>query len=296
MNSFSTNPVTERAQPWLGTLVSIRVEGLSVSWAHRAIDKAFQEVATVHRLMSFHEMSSDVSRLNQDGARQPVSVHAYTLEVLKLALEIAARSDGVFDVSVGAELVKWGLLPRPAGGPDAAAGTWRDIEVRRDGRVTFLRPLWIDLGGIAKGYAVDRAVECLRTWGASQAVVNAGGDLRAHGPRKERVGLKVEPWDDSVPVVEVRDGSVASSSGHRNRRWLRGRLRGPHVHGVQRCPAPTDRFVCVVAESCVVADALTKVVMAEGPRSAHVLRRFGASAYLHDPHRDWQRLGGGRER
>ena len=245
--------------------------------------------------MSFHTESSDVSRLNRDGVRHPVRVHAHTLEVLKCALEIAARSDGVFDISVGAELVKWGLLPRPARAPRAAAGTWRDIEILRDGLVRFHRPLWIDLGGIAKGYAVDRAVECLSRWGAKQAVVNAGGDLRAHGPRQERVGLNLGSLSDSLPMVELRDGSLASSSGHRNRCWLRGRLRGPHVHGVQRCPAPTDCFVCVAAKRCVVADALTKVVMAEGPHSAKLLRRFGASAHLHDPRLGWQHLDGGRE-
>jgi thiamine biosynthesis lipoprotein len=187
------------------------------------------------------------------------------------------------------------LLPRPGGAPQRPEGSWRDIELRKDGRIAFHRPLWLDLGGIAKGYAVDQAAECLRRLGAKQAVVNAGGDLRAHGRRWERVGLKVEPLAGSVPVIEVRDGSVASSSGHRNGRWRGGRLCGPHIHGVRRSPAPTDRFVCVVAERCIVADALTKVVMAEGPRSRDLLGRFGASAHLHDPQRGWQHLGGERE-
>jgi thiamine biosynthesis lipoprotein len=293
MKSSSTNPVAERAQPWLGTLVSVRVEGLPFSRAHRAIGAAFAEIAAVHRLMSFHETSSDVSRMNRDALRQPVPVHSHTLEVLKCALEIAASSNGVFDISVGAELVKWGLLPRPAGAPQRPKGTWRDIEIRRDGRVAFHRPLCIDLGGIAKGYAVDRAAECLRGWDAKQVVVNAGGDLRARGPRVERIGLKLESMADSVPVVELRDGSVASSNGHRSRRWRWGRVCGPHIHGVRRCPAPTDRFVCVVAERCVVADALTKVVMADGPHSMGLLRQFGASAHFHDSRCGWQHLEGG---
>jgi thiamine biosynthesis lipoprotein len=261
MKSFSDNLVVERAQPWLGTLVSIRVEGLPVSRAHRAIDAAFAEVGTVHRLMSFHQEESDVSRLNRHAVRKPVAVHSHTLEVLKCALAIAACSYGVFDISVGAELVKWGLLPRPAGAPHSPKGSWRDIELRQDDRVAFHRPLWIDLGGIAKGYAVDRATKCLCAWGAEQVVVNAGGDLRVHGPRAEHVGLKLEALVDPVG----------------------------------RNPAPTDRFVCVVAEGCVVADALTKVVMADGPRSVDLLRKFGASAHLHDPLSGWQHLDGGRK-
>jgi thiamine biosynthesis lipoprotein len=95
--------------------------------------------------------------------------------------------------------------------------------------------------------------------------------------------------------VELKNGSLASSSGYRNRRRRAGRLCGPHIHGVLRSPAPTDRFVCVLAERCIVADALTKIVMAEGPKSVGLLRRFGASAHLHGPREGWQHLGEGPE-
>jgi thiamine biosynthesis lipoprotein len=199
-------------------------------------------------------------------------VHPYTFEVLQWALAMGARSGGCFDISVGAELVDWGLLPRPADARCRPEGSWRDIELRADGRVSFHRPLWIDLGGIAKGYAVDRAVERLRQWGAAQAVVNAGGDVRVDGQQAERIGLELEFPVNPMPVIELTDGSVASSSGHR------------HV------PANTQRFVCVVADRCVVADALTKVVMAEGPGSAGLLREFGAAAHVHDPLEGWRHI------
>jgi thiamine biosynthesis lipoprotein len=279
MPSYSDRTAVERAQPWLGTLVSVRVSGLAACLAHQATDAAFEEIATVHRRMSFHEPDSDVSRLNRDAMREPVAVHPYTLEVLQWAVAIAARSGGCFDISVGAELVDWGLLPRPAGAWYRPEGSWRDIELRADGRVSFHRPLWIDLGGIAKGYAVDRAVECLRESGAAQAVVNAGGDMRVDGQQLERIGLELEFPVNPMPVIELTDGSVASSSGHR------------HVHGERRTPLPTQRFVCVVADRCVIADALTKVVMAEGAGSADLLREFGAVAHVHDPLEGWRDIG-----
>ena len=99
----------------------------------------------------------------------------------------------------------------------------------------------------------------------------------------ERIGLQLETPSDVMPLLELRDGSLASSSGHRSRYQDQGRLYGPHVQGNGGYPAPTDRFVCVVAEQCIVADALTKVVMAEGAQSRDVLRHFGASAHWHDP-------------
>jgi thiamine biosynthesis lipoprotein len=273
MISYSSNRTraVERAQPWLGTLVSIRVGGLAPCDTHRAIDAAFQEVATVHRLMSFHDPGSDLSRLNRAGAGKPVEVHPYTWEVLRQAIVFSASTEGCFDVTVGAELVEWKLLPRSADAGDAACGSWRDIELLHGNRVVFHRPLCVDLGGIAKGFAVDRATDCLRARGALQTVVNAGGDIRVQGKDAEPIRLSAESSMDAMPVLELTDGSVASSSGHLQRRWQDGRLCGPHVDGVHRSPAPTDRFVCVVAERCVIADALTKVVMAQGMASAAVL-------------------------
>ena len=178
-------------------------------------------------------------------------------------------------------------------------GSWRDIELRSDGKVRFHRPLWIDLGGIAKGYAVDRAAQCLRARGASFSVVNAGGDIRVSGQPTESIALDAEPGTpsstDALPVIELKDGSIASSSGHRQRRWHQRRECGPHVDGVHRTPAATDRFVCVIAKQCVMADALTKVVMAKGADSTSLLRDLGASAHIHDRGIGWRHLEAGVE-
>jgi len=140
-----------RARPWLGTAVEIRVRGLEEQAALEAIEHAFHEIATIHRLMSFHEGGSDLSRLNAEAFAAPVCVDVRTHEVLALALALASESGGRFDPTVAAELVAWGLLPVPDGHhapePDAS---WRDVVLLDDGRVRFTRPLWLDLGGIAK--------------------------------------------------------------------------------------------------------------------------------------------------
>jgi FAD:protein FMN transferase len=292
MTSYSNNRAVERAQPWLGTLVRIRVEGLPLADAHRAIDAAFEEIAAVHRMMSFHEAASDVSRLNAHAHRRPVPVHPWTVDVLQWASTFSSRSRGCFDISVGAELVDWQFLPPPSGETRRPEGSWRDIEVRSDGTVRFHRPLWIDLGGIAKGYAVDRATESLRRGGAVLSVVNAGGDIRVSGPRSERIALEVDSQftANALPLIELKDGSVASSFGRPRQRWHQGLRYGPHVDGLQRAPSPTDRFVSVIAQQCVVADALTKVVMAKGPESGNLLRHFGASAHFCDPDAGWRHL------
>ncbi len=292
MPSSSPPPPTSRARPLLGTFVSVQVRGVPDCYAHSAIDAAFAEVELGHRLMSFHEFDSDVSRINREAWARDVQVHPWTAEVLRRAHAIAAASDGAFDVTVAAELVERGLLPRPdaSRSPDAHA-SWRDIEVTAGGQVRFPRPLWIDLGGIAKGYAVDRAIERLQTFGVGRACVNAGGDLRTIGGT-ERVALQPDPGaSDTIPVIEIENASVASS-GRGSVREFRGDLQyGPHVDGRWRHTVGLNSFVSVVAERCVIADALTKVVLALGGRSGVLLQCYGATAYVRTASHPWRRFG-----
>src|SRR4051812_29753517 len=106
-------PRIERARPLLGTTVSIRVHGLPERDAHRAIDEAFADIALIHRLMSFQEPESEISRLNRDGFGQAQDVHPATFEVLLWARELAESSAGCFDITVAHQLVACGLLPAP---------------------------------------------------------------------------------------------------------------------------------------------------------------------------------------
>ena len=284
MRSFASK--VERARPLLGTTVAIRVEDLSESQAHAAIDEAFDAVAHVHRLMSFQESASDISRLNREAFERTQDVHPATFEVLHWARRIAESSDGIFDITVAPRLVAHGLLPKPdcPRAPDPAA-SWRDVELGDDYSVRFRRPLWIDVSGIAKGYAVDRAIETLQIHGAVQASVNAGGDLRIIGPQIERVQLRAELHaGGALPILEITNAAVASSC----RAPLDGF--GPHIDPRTGASVPAGRFVSVIAETCVIADALTKPALILGEDAAPLLAQFGAIAHLHEPHHGWLHL------
>ena len=282
----------ERARPLLGTRVCIRVEGLAEAEAHHAIDEAFAEIALVHGLMSFQDNDSDISKLNRDACDATQEVHPATFEVLHWARRIAEASGGAFDITIAPKLVEWAFLPAPASRypPDLEA-SWRDVELGDDfSSVRFRRPLWIDVSGIAKGYAVDRAIESIRRSGARQACVNAGGDLRVLGPDEERVALRMPTLADALPVLSIQNAAVASSSGHIQQRRHKGELCGPHVDTQSGTAVPTNRFACVVAETCLISDALTKPVLALGPESERLLRAFGALAHFHDPALGWRHL------
>ena len=288
MTSSCPSNKVERARPILGTTVSIRVQGMDERQAHAAADKAFAEIGRVHALMSFHEPSSDLSRMHGAPLGEWVTLDAMTLEVLGEASRLAETSAGVFDVTVGGALVRAGLLPSPRHGsaPDPSA-YWMDIELSET-QARLSRPLWLDLGGIAKGYAVDRAVEVLRQHGVTQGVVNAGGDLRFIGDGPHRVAIDTGQMQGSdIAALEVGEMAVATSST---------RIHGvgtaiPHRDGLRRAPVDTGLVATVVARQCMHADALTKIVLALGEQSEAIMRHYDAEAYLQKATGEWICIG-----
>lgn len=282
-----------RARALLGTIVSIRLEDASTAAMESCINAGFAAAERVHRLMSFHEPESDVSRLNRFGAAATVQVDPLTFRVLKCAIDISNRSGGCFDITVAPQLVERGLLPLPKfhEPPDPEA-TWQDIELLDDHCVRFRRPLWLDLGGIAKGFAVDHVLEMMALPLESSVCINAGGDLRVAGPGVAQVRLR-NGSTGSVPVMRLQEASLASSSGRDLGGSRRESHRGPHIHGIGRMPMGRHTFVSVVARECMVADALTKVVMALKEQSEAILVEYGATAYQETNARGWRMLGAG---
>ncbi len=285
---LSSSPRIERAKPLLGTIVRIRVGGLPPDRAQEAISGAFGVVAEIHRLMSFHEAGSELSRLNTTAWRGPVRIGAHTRTVLEKALELAQISGGLFDPTIAPALAAKGLLPCPGEKIFDRAATWKDVVLEADGRVAFARPLWLDLGGIAKGYAVDCAVAHLEAYEPASLYVEAGGDLRLAGPEAELVRLAAPGSGDALPVLKIENAALASSGSQP----VNDALQSPHIDTRTGAFCPTDRFVSVVAPRCIDADALTKVVMAAGPAAPAILARYQACAFLQDG-AGWISIGDG---
>ena len=278
---MSRTDTIRRARPLLGTVVDIRVEGLSENDAIRVIDAAFAEITQIHRYMSFHEPDSDLSRLHRAIVGSVVNIDTRTHAVIDCALRVAHASGGAFDPTIAAHQVASGFLPRPPSSfdPDPHA-RWHDIELIDDAQVRLRKALWIDLGGIAKGFAVDRAMHILAGAGATQACVNAGGDMRVRGARAEPVHVRLR---DGVfaPAMEIANAAVATS----------GQDTSPHLDGVSRAPVSRFETASVVAPKCMIADALTKVVLSDCADVADVLTAFDARACVHDDADGWRVVG-----
>jgi len=261
----------KRMRALLGTYVEIEAWGCDADRLATAIEAAFTAVERVHRLMSVHRPDSDLSRINRTAWRLPVAVHPWTARTLRWALLMHAATGGLFDCVLGSELSRWDLMPG-CGLDDAMPGSMADLDVGRDDTVRLARRVGLDLGGIAKGFAVDRAIATLRRMGVRRAVVNAGGDLRVMGREPQRIHIR-DPADPRTVRLAglVANGAIATSGT--------GALIGVR----DRAPVRDGGGYSVVAPRCVIADALTKAVAQTGRIDAPWLARFGAIALLTAP-------------
>ena len=284
MNLSLKNEI-RRCRPLLGTFVEVAVEHDDYGQAQAAINAAFVAVERVHALMSFHDPESEVSRLNCSAAHQKVSVSSETYHVLKCAKEFHERTQGVFDITVATELMDRGLLPRHAFFKKQKdyCGRTKDIELLPERFVRFLRPLGIDLGGIAKGFAVDQAIEALKKSSVDSGCVNAGGDMRCFGDLERPVFVRHPKTPDQfLPLPELKDSALATSANS----YVydeNSSLVCAQIHGQTREPLISPMSVTVRARSCLTADALTKIVFALKKESAAVLSEFQAAAFIAYP-------------
>lgn len=273
---MQAEPFIRRAQPWLGTLVEIAVPGACA----QLIDGAFETIADVHAAMSFHSDTSDLARLRRAGPHEIVQVSRATVKVLRAAQHLFDLTDGVFDVTTAAELVEWGFLPRPEGWTRGASdATAADIEILDDCHVRLNKPLLIDLGGIAKGFAVDEAVKFLQRGGAETAIVNAGGDLRVFGETAYPVSVLSVDRSGVADNIMLQDGAVATSSNAQTRKKVNGRLRAPHLTK-DRDAALYNGSVSVCSPLAIYADALTKVALSDAVLAAKIAPKFDAQFFF----------------
>ena len=268
-----------RCQPLLGTFVEVTAGGASEPRLGAAVDAAFAAVAAVHQLLSAHDPRSELSEVNRRAHRRPVPVSATTFLVLTRARALAEASDGAFDFTVGGILARWGL--RPACLRRSPGGDWQDVELLAGRRVRFRRPVALDLGGIAKGFAVDEAIQALQDHGVRAGVVNAGGDLRAFGEEPIVVYLR-HPAAPAQPVRPIRltNAALATSSPCFTRRRWRGQtishlVRRDHQRAITRAIS-----VSVQARECWLADALTKVVLNATAEADALLAAHRATAHI----------------
>lgn len=255
--------VCRRARPLLGTLVDVHVEGPD---ADVAVAAGLGEVATVHALLSFHANDSELQMINRAAPGARLILDTRTLAVLRLTATLYAASVGAFDCRVGASYMHTDMRF-----PVAFDG---DLVVKRT-RASM------DLGGIAKGYAVDCAIDVINSFNIERGVVNAGGDLRHCGvrPMTVRVRNPGNAAQFAASVLLDNDALASSTAG-----GLGARANSAsRIYDANRGLLPALAGATVQAPTCMLADALTKVVLATGDVAHPLLSQYGATVALYSP-------------
>jgi thiamine biosynthesis lipoprotein len=244
-----------RVRPLLGTFVAIEAEG--GTQAEPAVAAAFAAVLRVERLMRPLTAGSDVARISSAAPGETLPIDAWTYAVLERARAFHGASRGLFDPC------------RPT-----QPGRLGDLELLPPDRVVCRAPVALDLGGIAKGFAVDRAIDELKRHRCTRGIVNAGGDLRWFGTGTHTVVLRREtPHATESLRIELAEGALAVSAP---RSSASPREHVGYYLGTSGEPA-TGRWTAVIAAEATLADALVKCVMLGTPRdAAELLARYGA--------------------
>jgi thiamine biosynthesis lipoprotein len=249
--------VVRRARPLLGTLVEVGVRGTAQADRDAllaACTRAFDALETVQRCLTRFTTDSDVGRFNAAPPDDWIDLQADTVVVLQAAAQLQRDSDGAFDITLGSAPEGWTLRGTRLHKHDARAR--------------------LDLGGIGKGHAVDRAVQALQDSGVASGWVNAGGDLRCFGDDALALQLRDEARGGVVEFGRLRDGAFATS-------WFGAGARSPLAAAASSSGARRAAHVSVAAASCLWADALTKVVAATGNPHHRALATRSARAWVH---------------
>lgn len=263
----------------MGTVITVFLWTDDEARAAAGANAVFEEMKRLDRVMTTWLPDSEVSQINAAAGVRPVAVSDETFTVIARAHEISRRSRGVFDITVGAFKGLWkfdedmdGTLPDPAEVKQRLARIgWRHLALDKRKRTVFLRKkgMSITLGGIAKGYAVDKCVQLLHAQGFVDFMIQAGGDMYVSG----RKGA--DPWvvgirdprgahDAMFALAPVQDHSF-STSGDYERGFVKDGVRYHHILDPRTGqPARASRSVTIRAKDAFTADAWSKVLFILG--------------------------------
>jgi thiamine biosynthesis lipoprotein len=266
----------EQSALLMGTFVRLQAAGPR---APAALELAMAELERLDALWDYGLATSDVGRLNVSAGGGAVNLHPDTVAVLEVAQRYTEASGGAFDVTVGPLVDLWGFRPDglqvvPAEASIAAARDlvgWADLRLDpAAGTAELLRPgMRVDLGGVGKGFAVDRAVQILRAGGVKSGLVDVGGNVYALGRRPDgkawRVGIQHPRQPDGLlGVIPLVDASVATSGDYQRFFEVGGRRYHHLLDPATGRPAEGLAAVSIVASTGAEADAASTAAFVLG--------------------------------
>ena len=288
---LDTRKTASREWAIMGTFASVSVPAAQSGDLDRYVNDAKRIFAEINDKLTVYSAESELSALNRAAGSGPVALSARTGHAVAASLKYAALSDGYFDPTVAPLVRFWGFndgtppssLP-PAEEVSAVLKTTGYTHVRLAAPWTGQEDIWhaeltlpgmsLDLGGVAKGLAVDVCFERLQEIGASDVMVNLGGNIRCGGSpqpcRSWRIGVR-NPFNESemLGVLEIPDGWAVATSGNYERYVVIEGKRYAHIIN-PRTGHPVEGMagVTVIADTAVEADAMSTAFFVMGPDEA----------------------------
>jgi thiamine biosynthesis lipoprotein len=276
----------------MGTFARVVAVAKDTPVAEKSIEAAFAQLRNVDRLMSDYKSDSEISRVNRNAYKEPVKVSKSTFEVLQKAVYFSELSDGAFDITVGPLVDLW-----RSAGDNNYVPTETELQQARsktgykkllldvnEMTVRFaVDGMRLDLGGIAKGYAVDKAIGAMQKSGALGGMVDVGGDIRCFGtPSRGKkhwlIGLqdpnKPEDWlgtGEISLVLKLTDAAIATSGDYRRFVLIDGQKYGHILDTKTGCGSKALSSVTIISQSAINADALATAVSVMGHENGLVL-------------------------
>lgn len=273
----ASDKITKVSQIAMGTLVEVSAVG-PPSQTKPAIEEAFNELKRVEALTSFHK-DSGLTQINNWAGKADAKADQELIDLIDVSIKFAQLSEGAFDPTIGPIARLWNFSgndgPRLPGSQEIEATLplvgWKLIQTDTQNKTVSLpeQDMALDLGAIAKGYALDRAAEKMKSMGVKSALINAGGDIVAFGvkaPGKPwRIGIQ-DPRNPNgmIAVAEINDRAVVTS-GDYERFFIQDDKRYHHILDPKTGqPAYGLQSVTIVAPDGVTADALSTAVFVLG--------------------------------
>lgn len=269
----------DRTEAIMGTRVYVQLWADDPEKGRAAIEAVMEEMRRIDALMSHYKPDSQLSRINQRAAYEPVQVDPELFDLIKLSTHFSEITLGAFDItyaSVG-YLYNYPLHVHPTEAEIKAAlpaVNWRYLEFDdAHHSIRFARPgMRIDLGGIGKGYAVDRGVAILKARGIRHAIVSAGGDSRLIGDHRGRPWLVAirHPDDPSKVVTRIPLSDTAvSTSGDYERYFDENGVRYHHIIDPRTGHSASKvRSATILGPTATQTDGMSKTAFVLGPEKA----------------------------
>jgi thiamine biosynthesis lipoprotein len=267
----------------MGTIVEITLTGDDEETARKAALQAFQEIKRIEHLMSPWIESSDVSRINRAAGKEWAKVSVETLEVVGKAREVSELSEGGFDITVGPLVQLWRKakergIPPEMGDVKKTLNlvNFKNLVVNPEGKILLKKKgMEIDLGGIAKGYAVDKAFDLLISLGYKNLIVNAGGDLRVGGTKLDQpwsIGIQHPRESEKIIArISISDAAIATSGDYEKFFIHEGKRYHHILNPKDGFPAEGCQSVSMIYKEGMMADALATAVFVLGPEKGYSL-------------------------